>query len=206
MPWISADSGFDYRLLNTGALEFRDRVGRYQIVWGCTVQGWHEFWERLDLIRALLESVLEENPESTLEQLYLDNPEFQHHCTRCLALNGIDLDWVTPRMVTWLLFPQDVDTKAPLVALNEPYKAQHPPLPGGEALSGRVAFLSALAGLCEGNLNEALNLAKSMPARDVMAAMESRAWAMASQDDKDKAVLSQAKKEMAEMRGVKRNG
>lgn len=56
MPWVSDDDGFDYRLLTTGALEFRDRRGRYQLVWGCNAQGWHEFWERLDLVRELLAS------------------------------------------------------------------------------------------------------------------------------------------------------
>jgi hypothetical protein len=51
---------------------------------------------------------------------------------------------------------------------------------------------------------DAVELANSTPARDLLAAMQSRAWAMASQDEKDKAILTQKKREMAEARGLNR--
>ena len=199
MPWVDSNDGFDYRLLKTGALEFRDRYGRYQIVWGCTAQGWHEFWERLDLIREVLATA---PSDSSLQELYLDHHAFKRHCDRCLELSGISADWVSPGLVRWLLFPVDEQTAAPLVALNSPYPAKHPPLLGGEPISGRVELLAALAAVCEGNLADAVELANSTPARDLLAAMSSRAWSLASQEDKDKALLSQKKKEMAEARGI----
>ena len=201
MPWVSDDDGFDYRLLTTGALEFRDRHGRYQLVWGCNAQGWHEFWERLDLVRDLLASAPD---DKTLSELYLEHPAFRRHCDRCLELNGIDPDWVSPMLMRWLLFPADGETPAPLVALNSPYPAKHPPLLGGEPVSNRVELLAALAAVCDGNMADAVELANSTPARDLLAAMQSRAWAMASQDEKDKAILTQKKREMAEARGLNR--
>jgi hypothetical protein len=198
MPWVDENSGFDFRLLATGALEFRDRQGRYQIVWGCNGDGWHEFWERLDLIRDVLATAPD---DSTLESLYLEHPEFRHHCDRCLELSGIDPANVSPTLMRWLLFPADAETPAPLVALNTPYPAKHPPLLGGEPVSGRVELLAALAAVCDGNMADAVALAKSTPARDLLAAMSSKAWALASQEDKDKAVLSEAKRESAAGRG-----
>ena len=75
---------------------------------------------------------------------------------------------------------------------------------GGEPVSSRVELLAALAAVCDGNMADAVELANSTPARDLLAAMQSRAWAMASQDEKDKAVLTQKKREMAEARGLNR--
>jgi hypothetical protein len=198
MPWVNDNQGFDYRLLATGALEFRDRQGRYQLVWGCNAQGWHEFWERLELIRELLAQVPEDN---TIESVYLEHCEFRRHCDRCLELSGIDPATVSPSLMRWLLFPADGETPAPLAALNSPYPHKRPPLHGGEPVTSRVELLTALAAVCDGNLAEAVKLANSTPARDLMAAMESRAWAMASQDDKDKAVLSEEKRKAAEAMG-----
>lgn len=202
MAWVDSNEGFDYRLLKTGALEFRDRRGRYQLVWGCNAQGWHEFWERLDLIRAILETV---PPESTLEGLYLEHPEFRRHCDQCLSLSGIDPNDVSPVLMRHLLFPGDVETQAPLVALNTPYPPRKPPLAGGDGITSRVELLSALAAVCDGNLAEAVKLANSAPARDLFLAMESRAWAMATDDQKDKAILSEEKRKSGEaLRGRKK--
>lgn len=195
MPWIDANDGFDYRLLKTGALEFRDRRGRYQLVWGCNAQGWHEFWERLEAIRDILGDVPE---DATLDRLYLEHDAFRRHCDQCLTLSGIDPETVSPLLVRFLLFPLDEDTPAPLVALNTPYPPRKPPLAGGEGITNRVELLAALAAVCDGNMADAVALANSAPARDLMMAMESRAWAMASQDEKDKAILSEAKRESAQ--------
>jgi hypothetical protein len=202
VPWVDDDNGFDYRLLKSGALEFRDRRGRYQLVWGCTANGWHEFWERLDLIRDLLTDI---PPDSTLESLYLEHPEFRRHCDQCLTLSGIDPDDVSPVLMRHLLFPTDAETPAPLVALNTPYPARKPPLPGGDGISNRVELLAALAAVCEGNLADAVALANSTPARDLFTALESRAWAMASDEQKDRAILSEEKRKAGEaMRGRKK--
>lgn len=191
MPWIAESDAFDFRLLATGALEYRDRHGRYQLAWGCNAQGWHEFWERLDLIRELLTTAPE---DETIESLYLDHDGFRRHCDRCLELSGIPPDSVSPKLMRWLLFPPDDKTPSPLVALNSPYPVKHPQLLGGEPISNRVEFLAALAAVCDGNLAEAVELANTTPARDALAAMASRAWAQASQDDKDRAILSEAKR------------
>lgn len=197
MPWVDDDNGFDYRLLKSGALEFRDRQGRYQLVWGCNASGWHEFWERLGLIRDCLGVA---PPEMTLEAFYLEHGEFRRHCDRCLELSGIDPETVSPTLMRWLLFPANTESEAPLVALNTPYPQKHPTLlGGGEGISGRVEFLAALASVCEGSLADAVELANSTPARDVMVAMESKAWGMASQEDKDKALLSEEKRKSGAM-------
>jgi hypothetical protein len=199
MPWIDENQGFDYRLLQSGALEFRDRSGRYQMVWGCNAQGWHEFWERLELLRELLGQVPE---DSTLEQIYLEHCDFRRHCDRCLELCGIDPATVTPRLMRWLLFPGDEQTQAPLIELNTPYPAKHPPLLGGQPLSGRVELLAALAAVCDGNMADAVALANSTPARDLLAAMESKAWTLADQDAKDKALLAAEKKKAGAAMGL----
>ena len=152
-----------------------------------------------------MREILADAPDdTTLTQLYLDHPEFRRHCDRCVELNGIDPEWVSPLLMRWLLFPADGETPAPLVALNSPYPAKHPPLLGGEPLTTRVELLAALAGVCDGNMADAVALANSAPARDLLAAMQSRAWALASQEEKDRAVLSQKKREMAEARGLNR--
>jgi hypothetical protein len=199
MPWVDNNQAFDYRLLQSGALEFRDRSGRYQLVWGCNGKGWHEFWERLDLIRELLGQVPE---DSTIEQVYLEHSDFRRHCDRCLELSGIDPDTVAPRLMRWLLFPSTESEASPLIQLNTPYPAKHPPLLGGEPLSGRVELLAALASVCDGNMADAVALASSTAARDLFAAMESRAWALADQDAKDKALLANEKKKAGAAMGL----
>jgi hypothetical protein len=144
-----------------------------------------------------LNLLLEESPDDySLDQLYLEDSRFRHECDRCLDLNGIERDWTTPKMVGWLLFPLDSETTAPLTALNKPYEPRHPPLLGGEPISSRVELLAAIAAVCEGNLADAVTLAKSQPARDLLYAIGEKGWALASQEQKDKAILSAAKQQL----------
>ena len=193
MPWISDDQAFDYRFLPSGALEYQDRQGRYRLAWGASSADYHDFWHYQREMAELLRDCPE---DETIDSLYLNHPRFQHVADRLLELSGLDPRHIAPKMIRWLLFPLDKDTPAPLMALNTPAERKHPPLSGGEPITDRVALLVALTAQCDGDLSKAVELARSMPAKEAFAVMEERAWASASAEDKGKAWARQRIEEM----------
>lgn len=187
MPWIDEDQGFDYRFLKSGGLEFQDRRGRYRLSYGCTAAGLFELQERQEELLELLGAA----PESaTIEELYHLHPRFRYVCDRVLELNGVEADWVSPRIARLLLFAAKVDgqiVQAPLTVLNRPPERKYPATPGGQPISDKAMFLAVLVSHCGGDIKAAYEVATSAPAREVLALLEERGWAALSDEEKGKA-------------------
>ncbi|MBE7384382.1 MAG: hypothetical protein F6J95_023585 [Leptolyngbya sp. SIO1E4] len=173
---MSNREAYDYRFLRSGELEFRSRGGRYRIISGCSVLGIFEFEERLEEIRA----IAREAPDSlSVGELYRQDERFRYLCDRILTLNGIDLDWITPREMSWLIFSRiegDRIVEAPLQTLNKPPKPRHPSGDSKGGLTDRVALIAAIATHCNGNLDLAYEIAASRPAAEMLAVMEELCW------------------------------
>lgn len=195
------DTAHDYRFLRSGELEFRGRGGRYHIISGCSVIGIFEFEERLAEIVAIAQAAPD---ELSVGELYREDARFRYLCDRILTLNGIDLDWVTPREMSWLIFSRLEGRQiieAPLQVINKPPKPRHP---GGEAKKGasdKVALIAAIASHCGGNLDLAYKLASSQPARELLAVMDEARWLHKSPKERREAEFKDwAKTERQKMR------
>lgn len=196
MPWISDAEAFTYRFLRNGSLEFRDRRGRYRIVAGCVADGYFEFEERLEAIQALLKDMPDEYP---IDELYLECDEFRHLCDRVIELSGIEADWVSFKMVGWLILPTRQGNElieGPLVILNRPRERKYPPLPGGTPIDSHARLLASLVGACDGNVNEAIEMAKTIPSAQFFAISEEINWQRADTKTKGRAWVNQRLEEM----------
>ncbi|NEQ45638.1 MAG: hypothetical protein F6K00_19665 [Leptolyngbya sp. SIOISBB] len=199
--WIPEADAPTYRFRPSGALEFRDRRGRYQLVYGCTVDGYFDFWGTegdpgyYDQARELFFG----QDKETVDQLYVNCDEFRHLCDRCLELSGIDLDWIAPKMIAWLLFAHQVgDTaiEAALVLLNRPTERKYPPLPGGTALDSHTKLMAAIVGAAGGDMAKAVELAKKVSAKQFFEVSEEINWQRADTKAKGKAWVNQRLEEM----------
>ena len=157
----NADIDFDI-------LEFTDRLDIIRSTAGCSLKGKIEFDARIKK----LASILQNNPDATIEQLYLENKEFAHHCDRCLNLNGIDPDWVNAGILTALLF---VNERSPglLVQLNRRQMADGRWQKGGEK---EAKYSDLLAGIYAHtqDLEQAMRLAEERPWKEVMEVLTKR--------------------------------
>lgn len=186
--WIQ-DADHDYRFLPSGELEFRGRGGRYHIASGCSVVGIFELDDRFDEIRA----IAQDSPHAlSVGELYAAHPRFRYLCDRILELNGIDLHWVTPREMSWLIFARMEGERIippPLATLNQPPKPRHPadPKKATGGATDRVTVLAALASHCGGNLDVAYQVAQSQPFRELMAVMEESNWLQKTPEERRKA-------------------
>lgn len=196
MPWIPEADAPTYRFRPSGALEFQDRRGRYQLVYGCTADGYFDFWDYLEKVQVFLQNA----PESqSVDSLYVDCDEFRHLCDRCLELSGIDLDWIAPKMIAWLLFAHQVgDTaiEAALVLLNRPTERKYPPLPGGTALDSHTKLMAAIVGAAGGDMAKAVELAKALPTKQFFEVSEEINWQRADTKTKGKAWVNQRLQDM----------
>ncbi|MGD1941874.1 MAG: hypothetical protein ACFB0G_11235 [Leptolyngbyaceae cyanobacterium] len=196
MPWISDADAPTYRFLRNGSLEFRDRRGRYRIVAGCVADGYVEFEERLEAIQALLKDMPDEYP---IDELYLECEEYRYLCDRVIELSGIEADWVSFKMVGWLIFPTRQGNElieGPLVILNRPAERKYPPLPGGTPIDSQARLLASLVGACGGNVHEAIALAKTIPATQFFSVSEEINWQRADTKTKGRAWVNQRLGEM----------
>lgn len=206
MGWIwQEDQDHDYRFLRSGELEFRGRGGRYHIVSGCSVAGIFELDERFEEIRAIAQ---EAPGDMKVGELYEAHPRFRYLCDRILELNGVELDWVTPREMSWLIFARmeaGQIIQPPLQTLNRPPKPRHP---GGDqkskGVSDRVSLIAAIASHCGGNLNVAYDVAQSKPFRELMAVMEESNWLQKTPEERRKAEFKDWAKSQREAMRAKR--
>ena len=170
------DTAYNYRFLRTGELEFRGRMGRYHIISGCSVVGVFEFEERHAEIRQIAQNAPD---DLSVDELYREDERFRYLCDRILFLNGIDLDWVTPKHMSWLIFSRlegKQIVEAPLQTLNKPPQPRHPSAESKTAASDKVALIAAIALHCGGNLDLAYMLASSKPAREILPLLEEVVW------------------------------
>jgi len=198
MPWIAESDAPTYRFRPSGALEFQDRRGRYRLVYGCSVAGYFDFWDYYSDLQPLLSAAPE---DSTVDRLYLDCEPFRHACDRCLELSGIDIDWIAPQMLAWLLFAHQAGEtliEGALVLLNRPAERKYPPLKGGSAVDSHTKLLSALVNAAGGDMAKAMELAEKLSASQFFGISEELGWQRADAKDKGKAWADKRIAEMAE--------
>jgi hypothetical protein len=188
MPWIEPDDAPDYRFLNTGDLQYRDRFGRFSICGGCNADDWYVFQE----LREEAVSILAE-AEVSAEECYANHNRFQWLVDWCLEASGIDPDTVSVRQALRLLFARKEGNQtiaAPLLTLNQPPPPRHPTTPGadpGLPISDKASLLAALVGQCS-SLAEVDGL-MSRPFRELLAIADDRAWASKPAPERQKAMM-----------------
>lgn len=141
--------------------EFADRLGRVREVSGCSLLGLFEFQDRVKE----LWQIIGDSPDSeTWITLYEWDKRFKFVIDRCLELNGIDPDWVTPSQVQQLLFERADDQPGWLIEIN--MQAQESTRTQKEATPGQA--IAAIASHTK-DISLAQQLADQVPARDLEA-------------------------------------
>jgi hypothetical protein len=155
---------------------YYDRVGKYRSTQGCSLVGLGEFRRWLEILSDLVGqySVSEECKNFTYADLYVkssedaDNisPVLATACDRILELNGIDPDWVTPSLLSRLLFnyiDDNDDNEQPkpglLIALNYPDRVAESTNqePEGDPIANAIATLTKVTS----GLGEAIEIANT---------------------------------------------
>jgi hypothetical protein len=150
--------------------------------------GVFEYQERL----SELWDIIEQSDEGdTVETLYLYDKRFHFLIDRILTLNGIQVDWVAPSDLQWLLFGY-VDSdgqpqQSPLALLNEPPKPRHPRKPSVEDSESPdfIRLLALIMSLPDVGYEEAYQVATSKPMRQVLGVIDEAAWAAMGDDDRN---------------------
>jgi hypothetical protein len=147
--------------------EFLDRNGIVRTISGCSTNGIFEFHDRLNQIETLLAAA----PDTqTWQELYLLDAYFAHCIRSALILNGIDPDWITLDQVNKLLFPHEAGQgweEGLLIAINAPRTS-------GKA--EKAATLGEVIGAIATHttLDRALELAETVPAKQLQAVMKAK--------------------------------
>ena len=150
--------------------EFIDRSGTTRSIHGCSLMGRFEFIDRQEEIKHILDAA---DDDRSWQQLYLEHHQFSNAVNRCLALNGIDVDWLTPEIMEQLLFArfEDGGWKAGwLTELNQRESKNT----ANETIESTLPNLLALVSLnCE-SLKDAIELAANMPGNLLLDTIEAR--------------------------------
>lgn len=149
--------------------EFKDRSGIVRPIFGCSLIGRFEFVDRQEQIRAILDL---SSDDETWQELYISNTQFRVSIDRCLELNGLDPDWLTPDHIEQLLFARlDGDTwKAGwLTELN----TRESKATGGGSIEATLPNMLAYVSLACESLTEAIELATNMPGNLLLDTIES---------------------------------
>lgn len=162
--------------------DFPDRTGQIRTIYGCSTTGIFEFHSRLSQIETLLTTA----PDTqTWQELYLLDAYFAYCIRSALILNGIDPDWVSLDMVHRLLFPHETDQgweEGILIAINAP-RAGAPRTEKAATLGEAIGAIATHT-----TLDKALELAETVPARQLQAIMKAKV-------DAEKAAVDGGKKE-----------
>ncbi len=150
--------------------EIVDRAGMVRSIYGCSLLGRFEFIDRQEQIKAILDST---SDESTWQELYISNTQFRTSIDRCLMLNGLDPDWLTPQHIEQLLFARlDGDTwKAGWLTELNTRKSK---ATGGESIEATLPNMLAYVSLACESLTEAIELANNMPGSLLLDTIEAR--------------------------------
>lgn len=155
---------------SSDGFEFSDRNGRTRSLFGCSTIGIFEFNERLAEIQTVLDAALETD---TWQEIYLQNPRFQHLVKRCLKLNGVKPKWVTLDQLETLLFRRQTSQGWDVGWLIE---INRPKVSGGNQ-SGEIATLEQVIGAIAAHtatLTEAFELAEAMPFNQLQAILQAK--------------------------------
>lgn len=153
-------------------LEFEAVDGRVRTFYGCSVVGVFEFQDRIAELDAI---VANSSADTALMHLYQRDRKFRHACDRALELNGIKPEWVNAEMLIALLFDRKGEGEiipAYLRQLNRPYEPKRKSK--GVTLKGKAGLIAAIASHT-GSIDEAYKLARTVPARELMAVLDARA-------------------------------
>jgi hypothetical protein len=164
----------------TPLAEFTDRSGIVRSICGCSLVGRFEFIDRQESIKAILDSV---SDDETWQQLYLSNTQFRTSVDRCLLLNGLDPDWLTPEQIEQLLFARlddDIWKSGWLTELN----ARESKPSSGETIESTLPNLLAYVSLACESLSEAIDLATNMPGNLLLDTIEARCEMLKTPDQK----------------------
>ena len=160
--------------------EFVDRSGVTRSIYGCSLLGRFEFIDRLEQLKSLMDAATD---DETWQVLHLNNRSFATAVDRCLQLNGIDPDWVTPEMIEQFLFARFEDgvwKSGWLVELN----ARESKPANGEGIESTLPNLLALVSLNCDSLSEAIDLAGNMPGNLLLDTIEARGELMKSPEQR----------------------
>lgn len=160
--------------------EFVDRSGVTRSIYGCSLIGRFEFIDRQEQLKAMLDAAIE---GETWQDLYLNNRSFSNAVDRCLTLNGIDPDWVTPESIEQLLFARFEDGEWKSGWLGE-LNARESKQSAGEGIESTLPNLLALVSLSCDSLNEAIELASNMPGNLLLDTIEARSELLKSPEQK----------------------
>lgn len=156
---------FDLEPLDS--LDFRDRLGNFHTICGCSILGKKEFDDRL----RLLQKQLQEAEESlTIGELYQQDEYFRYNCDRCLILNGIEPDCLTEAMLVGMMFLYQGQPGL-LIQLNTP--ARQSVAQPGEKGATPEDLVAALWAHTQ-DLEKAIAIASAHPAKQIANFMESR--------------------------------
>ena len=150
--------------------EFTDRSGATRSIYGCSLIGRFEFIDRQEQIKHILDTAADDR---SWQQLYLENPQFSNAVDRCLALNGIDVDWLTPEIMEQLLFARYGDDEWKAGWLTELNQRESKSTQGATIESTLPNLLALVSLNCE-SLKEAIDLATNMPGNLLLDTIEAR--------------------------------
>lgn len=151
--------------------EFTDRSGIARAIYGCTLLGRFEFIDRQTQIKDILDS----SPDSTTwQELYISNIQFRVSVDRCLTLNGIDPDWLTPETIEQLLFARLEGETWKAGWLTELNTRERKAVSSGQSIESTLPNMLAYVSLACESLTEAIELATSMPGSLLLDTIEAR--------------------------------
>ena len=164
--------------------EFVDRSGVTRSIYGCSLLGRFEFIDRQEQLKSLMDAATD---DQTWQVLCLNNRSFATAVDRCLQLNGIDPDWVTPEMIEQFLFARFEDgvwKSGWLVEINTRSSASLTDQGKGEGIESTLPNLLALVSLSCDSLSEAIDLAGNMPGNLLLDTIEARGELMKSPEQR----------------------
>lgn len=153
--------------------EFVDRTGIVRPIYGCSLLGRFEFVDRQEQITQMLDGAAS---DQTWQQMYIDSKPFANAVNRCLALNGIDPDWLTPTSLEQLLFVRTGDDgewqAGWLTELNT--RESKAVSASSDSIESTLPNLLAVLSLNCDSLTEAIELASGVPANLLLDVMDAR--------------------------------
>ena len=160
--------------------EFVDRSGVTRSIHGTSLIGRFEFVDRLEQLTSMLDAAID---GETWQDLYLNNRAFANAVDRCLTLNGIDPNWVTPESIEQLLFARFEDGEWKSGWLSE-LNRRESKSSKGEGIEPTLPNLLALVSLICDSLSEAINLASDMPSGLLLDVIDARSELLKTPEQK----------------------
>lgn len=161
--------------------EFIDRSGIVRSIYGCSLIGRFEMIDRQTQIKDILDS----SPDSTSwQELYISNTQFRTSIDRCLTLNGLEPDWLTPEMIEQMLFVRLDGDAWKAGWLTELNARESKAVSSGDSIESTLPNMLAYVSLACESLSEAIELASNIPGNLLLDTIESRGEMMKTPEQK----------------------